>query len=57
MQSDVNQETNTVANVLVKRGKQWHGPDRMVINEKSIVLAEPVEPDSKVHQLIKESRR
>jgi len=53
----VNQETKAVSNMLVKRGKEWHGPDRMVINEKSIVFVEPVGPDSKVDQLIKESKR
>jgi hypothetical protein len=57
VQSNVNQETKAVSNMLVKRGKEWHGPDRMVINEKSIVFVEPVGPDSKVDQLIKESKR
>jgi hypothetical protein len=57
VQSNVNQETKAVSNMLVKRGKEWHGPDRMVINEKSIVFVEPVGPDSKVDQLIRESKR
>src|ERR1700683_1968970 len=57
VQSNVNQETKAVSNMLVKRGKEWHGPDRMVINEKSIVFVEPVGPDSKVDQLIKASKR
>ena len=41
-------------NVLVKRGKEWHAPDRMQINVNHVVLIEPVAPDSKVSQLIKE---
>lgn len=57
VQSNVNQETKQVANVLVKRGKEWHAPDRMIINEKSIVFVEPVGADSKVAQLIAESRK
>lgn len=57
VQSTQNPETKAVNNILVKRGKEWHGPDRMILNEKSIVFIEPVGPDSKVDQLIKESRR
>jgi hypothetical protein len=57
VQSNVNPETKAVTNVLVKRGKEWHGPDRMIINERSIVFVEPVGPDSKVAQLIAESKK
>ena len=57
VQSNVNEQTKAVTNVLVKRGKEWHGPDRMIINEKSIVFIEPVGPDSKVAQLIAESKK
>ena len=57
IQSATNNETKAVTNVLVKRGKELHGPDRMIINEKSIVFVEPVGADSKVAQLISEARR
>ncbi len=57
VQSNVNQETKAVTNVLVKRGKEWHGPDRMIVNERSIVFVEPVGPESKVAQLIAESKK
>jgi len=57
VQSNVNPETKAVTNVLVKRGKEWHGPDRMIINERSIVFVEPVGADSKVAQLISESKK
>ena len=57
VQSTQNPETKAVANILVKRGKEWHGPDRMVLNEKSIVFIEPVGPGSKVDDLIKESSK
>jgi hypothetical protein len=57
VQSAVNQETKAVANTLVKRGKEWHAPDRMIINEKSIVFIEPVGLDSRVAQLIAESKK
>ncbi len=41
--------------VLVKRGHELHGPDRMILNEKSIVFVEPVGADSRVAQLIKQA--
>jgi hypothetical protein len=41
----------------VKRGKELHAPDRMIINQKSIVFVEPVGADSKVAQLIAESNK
>jgi hypothetical protein len=57
VQSNVNQETKQVNNVLVKRGKEWHGPDRMIISEKSIVFVEPVGSASKVAELISQSKK
>ena len=44
--------TKQVKNVLVKRGKELHGPDRMYLNPAQILFVEPVGPDSKVAQLI-----
>jgi len=43
--------------VLVHRGKELHGPDRMILNDRSIVFVEPVGSDSRVAQLIKEAKR
>ena len=57
VQSNVNQETKQVNNVLVKRGQEWHGPDRMIISENSIVFVEPVGANSKVAQLIAQSKK
>ncbi|HTA47593.1 MAG TPA: hypothetical protein VK789_34370 [Bryobacteraceae bacterium] len=57
IQSASNPDTKQVSNVLVKRGKELHGPDRMIINERSIVFVEPVGADSKVAQLISEAKR
>ena len=52
IQSQVNQETKAVSNILVRRGNEWHGPDRMFLNERHIILIEPVGTSSKVAQLI-----
>ena len=42
--------------VLVHRGKELHGPDRMILNDHSIVFIEPVGPDSRVAQLIRAAK-
>ena len=55
--SQTNPETKQVTNVLVKRGKELHGPDRMYLNANSIVFVEPVGTDSKVAQLIDEAKK
>jgi hypothetical protein len=57
VQSVTDPETKKVTSILVKRGKEWHAPDRMIINDKSIVFVEPVGADSKVAQLIAETKK
>jgi len=57
IQSSVNQETKAVASVLVRRGNEWHGPDRMFLNQRHIVLIEPVGTNSKVAQLIEDDKK
>jgi hypothetical protein len=56
VQSQVNQETKQVKNVLVKRGQELHGPDMMYINRNHILFMEPVSPESQVAKLIKEAK-
>lgn len=56
VQSVQDQNTKQVSNILVKRGKEWHGPDRMIINANMIVLVEPVNPGSRVAQLIAQAK-
>jgi small nuclear ribonucleoprotein (snRNP)-like protein len=53
--SQTDPQTKQVKNILVKRGKELHGPDRMYLNPSSIVFVEPVGTDSKVAQLIQEA--
>ena len=45
-------KTKEPANVLVKRSKDWHAPDRMVLNASQILLVEPVDPASRVAEFI-----
>ena len=57
VQSSVDPQTKAVNSVLIKRGKEWHAPDRMILQAGSIVFAEPVSPGSRVAQLIADSKR
>jgi hypothetical protein len=50
--TQTNPDTKQNNNVLVKRGKELHEPDRMYINPNQILCVEPVGPNSKVAQLI-----
>jgi len=43
---------NNQNNVLVKRGRELHDPDRMYLNPTQILFVEPVDPNSRVAQLI-----
>jgi hypothetical protein len=43
-----------VANILLKRGNEWHGPDSMYLTRNHIVMIEPVSSTSRVAELIKE---
>jgi hypothetical protein len=54
IQSRQNPQTKEVANILVKRGGEAHGPDRMILNRQQVTLIEPVKDDSKIGQLIAE---
>jgi hypothetical protein len=54
--TETNPETKQPSNVLVKRGKELHEPDRMYLNPNSIVFVEPVGVNSKVAQLIAANR-
>ncbi len=56
VQSRQNPETKQVMNMLVKRGNELHGPDRMILNANDIVFIEPVNPSSRVAQLIAEQK-
>lgn len=56
IQSQQNQETKEVKSVLVRRGNEVHGPDRMFLNERHIILIEPVGANSKVAQLIADDK-
>ena len=57
VQSHEDPQTKQVANILVRRGKEWHAPDRMILNANMIVLVEPVNPASRVAQLISQAPR
>jgi hypothetical protein len=47
--------TKAMKSTLVKRSMEVHAPDMMYINANSIAFIEPVSPNSKVAQLIKQA--
>ena len=54
--TQTNPDTKQPSNVLVKRGKEPHEPDRMYLNPSQILCVEPVGEKSKVAQLIAQAR-
>ena len=56
IKSGIDPQTKESKNVLVKRGKELHGPDKMYLNARHIVLVEPVTPSSQVAKLIEQSK-
>lgn len=56
VQTLVEREKKETANILVKRGSEWHNPEFMRINTRHVLVIEPVGPDSRVAQLIREAR-
>lgn len=57
VQSVPDPTTKQPTNVLIKRGKEWHAPDRTVLNASQIIIVEPVAKDSKVMQVIAEAEK
>jgi hypothetical protein len=56
IKSGIDPQTKETKSVLVRRGKELHGPDKMYLNERHIVLVEPVTPNSQVAKLIEQSK-
>ena len=50
--SQTNPDNKQLNNVLVKRGKELHEPDRMYLSPNQPLFVEPVCTNSKVAQLI-----
>jgi hypothetical protein len=56
IQTQATPDGKVAGNVLIKRGQEWHSPDRMWVNTRHVIMIEPVAPESKVAQLIKEAK-
>jgi hypothetical protein len=56
VQSVMNPETKQSTTVLVKRGREWHGPDRMTISAQHILFIEPVTAGSQVAHLMEQAK-
>lgn len=57
VQTYTDPQTRAQASTLVKRGQEWHGPNRTILNADQIVLVEPVTEGSQVAKLIAEAHR
>jgi hypothetical protein len=57
IQTQATAEGKVASNVLIKRGNEWHGPDKMYLNTRHVVMIEPVGPLSKVAELIAEATK
>jgi hypothetical protein len=57
VQTLVEREKKKTANLLIKRGSEWHNPDFMRINSRHVVVIEPVGSESRVAQLIREAKK
>src|SRR6185503_3190778 len=38
----VDPDTKQPSPILIKRGREWHAPDRMIINTRHIIVVEPL---------------
>jgi hypothetical protein len=56
VKSGVDPTTKETKSILVKRGQELHGPDRMYLNKDHIVLVEPVGMGSPVAKLIEQTQ-
>lgn len=52
VQNQIDAQTKEVKNVLIRRGNEWHAPNRSIVNTRHILMIEPVAPGSKVADLI-----
>ena len=52
----IDKDKKETRNLLIRRGAEGHGPDFMRLNGRHIVVIEPVAPDSRVAQLIREAK-
>ena len=56
VQAAADPNTKQTTSVLIRRGKEWHAPDYMVLNANHILLVEPVTAGSRVANLIAEAK-
>jgi hypothetical protein len=55
-QTQINPDTKQPQASLIRRGKEWHAPQVMVLNATHILFVESVAPDSRVGKLIEDFR-
>ena len=56
IQTQTSADGRQMASVLIKRGQEMHGPDKMYITRQHVVMIEPVLPDSRIAKLIEQQK-
>jgi len=54
VQTGIDPATKQTKSVLLKRGNEWHSPDRVLLSARQILMVEPVTSGSRVAHLIAE---
>jgi hypothetical protein len=57
IRSEVNPETKQIKHTLIRRGNELHGPPKMIVSRRAILLIEPVGNESTVAKLIAQQRK
>lgn len=55
--TQINPATKESATVIVRRGKELHGPEYMILNRQSILFIEPIREDSQIAKFIAEQQQ
>lgn len=56
IRNEMDKETKSARMQLIRRGNEWHGPDRMTLNARHILFVEPVSPTSRIATLIHDEK-
>jgi len=55
-QNQLDPQTKEPRAILVKRGREWHAPDRTILNGQQISVIEPITPDSALAKRLAEMK-
>ena len=56
IRSHIDPQTQETRNILLRRGSEWHAPNKTILYGRHIVMVEPLTPGAKVVELIAEPK-